>query len=521
MKSFYITTPIYYPSGKFHIGTAYTTILADVLARYHRQLNEDVYFVTGLDEHGQKIQIKSEEKGITPQEYVDEMANDAKKLWELLNISNNDFIRTTDKRHVETIIKAFNILYNQGDIYKGKYKGKYCVPCESFFTDTQLIDGKCPSCGREVKEVEEETYFFNMKKYENKLKEFYKNNPNFLIPLSKKNEVMNSFLNSGIEDLCISRTTFDWGIKVPQDEKHVMYVWLDALLNYISVLGYLREDDSLMKKYWPANIQIIGKDILRFHAIYWPIFLMALDLPLPKNIYVHDFIMMRDGKMSKSKGNTIYPDVLANAYGVDAVRYTLLKSLPYGQDGEFTPELFINKYNTELCNDLGNLVNRTIAMVNKYQDGIVNNKELSSDLENELDDYVNNKIDEYNEEMKEINIPNAMNSILDIVSRTNKYIDETSPWVLYKEGNIERLTNVMYNLYNSIRKISVLFYPFMPDTCNNIYRQLGLKEEEITFDKLKDNLDYNNKVIEKGVPLFNRLDPNLEISRLIDLMKVK
>ena len=520
MKNFYITTPIYYPSGKFHIGTAYTTILADVLARYHRELGEDVYFITGLDEHGQKIQIKAEDAGITPQEYVDKMASDAKELWKLLNITNNDFIRTTNKDHIETIKKAFTILYNQGDIYKGKYKGKYCVPCESFFTETQLESGKCPTCGREVKEVEEETYFFNMKKYEDRLKEFYKNNPDFLVPLSKKNEVMNSFLNSGIEDLCISRTTFDWGIKVPQDEKHVMYVWLDALLNYISALGYLNNRENLMDKYWPANIQIIGKDILRFHAIYWPIFLMALNLPMPKRIYVHDFIMMRDGKMSKSKGNVIYPDILANNYGVDAVRYTILKSLPYGQDGEFTPTLFINKYNTELCNDLGNLVNRTIAMINKYQEGYVKSMGESTDIEIDLNNYINIKIDEYEKEMNDINIPNALNKVLDIVSKTNKYIDETAPWVLYKENNIDRINSVMYNLYNSIRKISVLYAPFMPDTCNKIKEQLGLKDEDIKYSNLKDNLDYsNNKVIEKGIPLFERLDPNVEITRLEELMK--
>ena len=520
MNKFYITTPIYYPSGKFHIGTAYTTILADVLARFNKQKGIDVYFLTGLDEHGQKIQIKAEEKGITPQEYVDEMARMSKELWKKLNISNNDFIRTTDKRHVDAVTKAFTKLYEQGDIYKGKYKGKYCVPCETFYTESQLVDGMCPSCGREVKEVEEETYFFNMKKYEDKLKKFYEENPDFLVPLTKKNEIMNSFVNVGIEDLCISRTTFDWGIKVPVDPKHVMYVWLDALLNYITALGYMSDDDSLMKKYWPADVQIIGKDILRFHAIYWPIFLMALDLPMPKKIFVHDFIMMRDGKMSKSKGNTIYPDILADAYGVDAVRYTILKSLPYGQDGEFTPSSFIEKYNTELCNDLGNLVNRTIAMINKYQEGIILNSITKTSFDDILNDYINNEIKLYEKEMENINIQNALSHILNIVSRTNKYIDETSPWVLYKEEKYEELKSVMYNLYESIRKISILFYPFIPETSNNIYNQLGLKESETTYESLTNIPDVtNNKVIEKGIPLFERLDANVETDRLVELMK--
>ena len=520
MNKFYITTPIYYPSGKFHIGTAYTTILADVLARFNKQKGSDVYFLTGLDEHGQKIQIKAEEKGITPQEYVDEMARMCKELWKKLNISNNDFIRTTDKRHVEAVTKAFTKLYEQGDIYKGKYKGKYCVPCETFYTESQLVDGMCPSCGREVKEVEEETYFFNMKKYEDRLKKFYEENPDFLVPLTKKNEIMNSFVNVGIEDLCISRTTFDWGIKVPVDPKHVMYVWLDALLNYITALGYMSDDDSLMKKYWPADVQIIGKDILRFHAIYWPIFLMALDLPMPKKIFVHDFIMMRDGKMSKSKGNTIYPDILADAYGVDAVRYTILKSLPYGQDGEFTPSSFIEKYNTELCNDLGNLVNRTIAMINKYQEGIILNSNTKTSFDDTLNDYINNEIKLYEKEMESINIQNALSHILNIVSRTNKYIDETSPWVLYKEEKYEELKSVLHNLYESIRKISILFYPFIPETSNNIYNQLGLKESETTYESLTIIPDVtNNKVIEKGIPLFERLDANVETDRLVELMK--
>lgn len=521
MDKFYITTPIYYPSGKFHIGTAYTTILADVLARYNRQKGKEVRFLTGLDEHGEKIQKKAEEAGITPQEYVDKMAESAKELWKKLNITNDDFIRTTDERHILSVSKAFEILYNQGDIYLGKYKGKYCVPCETFYTESQLVDGKCPSCNRDVKEVEEETYFFNMKKYEERLKEFYKENPDFLVPITKKNEIMNSFVNVGIEDLCISRTTFNWGIPVPNDQKHVMYVWLDALLNYVTALGYLSDDESLLNKFWPADVQIIGKDILRFHAIYWPIFLMALNLPSPKKLFVHDFIMMRDGKMSKSKGNTIYPDILADAYGVDAVRYTILKSLPYGQDGEFTPESFIEKYNTDLCNDLGNLVNRTVAMINKYQDGIIKLPKIKTQFDDELNNFINTEIELYEKEMENINIQNAISHILNIVSRTNKYIDETSPWVLYKEEKMDELESVMYNLYEAIRRAAILFVPFIPETSEKIFNQMGLKENQTTYNTLKEiNLE-NNKVIEKGIPLFERLDASVEVERLKELMKTE
>lgn len=521
MDKFYITTPIYYPSGKFHIGTAYTTILADVLARYNRQKGKEVRFLTGLDEHGEKIQKKAEEAGITPQEYVDKMAESAKELWKKLNITNDDFIRTTDERHILSVSKAFEILYNQGDIYLGKYKGKYCVPCETFYTESQLVDGKCPSCNRDVKEVEEETYFFNMKKYEERLKEFYKENPDFLVPITKKNEIMNSFVNVGIEDLCISRTTFNWGIPVPNDPKHVMYVWLDALLNYVTALGYLSDDESLLNKFWPADVQIIGKDILRFHAIYWPIFLMALNLPTPKKLFVHDFIMMRDGKMSKSKGNTIYPDILADAYGVDAVRYTILKSLPYGQDGEFTPESFIEKYNTDLCNDLGNLVNRTVAMINKYQGGIIKLPKTKTQFDDELNNFINTEIELYEKEMENINIQNAISHILNIVSRTNKYIDETSPWVLYKEEKMDELESVMYNLYEAIRRAAILFVPFIPETSEKIFNQMGLKENQTTYNTLKEiNLE-NNKVIEKGIPLFERLDASVEVERLKELMKTE
>ena len=518
-KKYYITTPIYYPSADFHIGHCYTTIIADAIARYKRLNGYDVFFQTGTDEHGAKIEQKAKDAGVTPKEYVDVIIENAKNLWKSLNISYDYFIRTTDENHVKAVQKIFRKLYDQGDIYKGSYEGLYCVPCESFWTETQLVDGKCPDCGREVKTVTEEAYFFKLSKYQDKLIELYDKNPEFILPVSRKNELVNNFIKPGLEDLCISRTTFNWGIPVPNDPKHVMYVWLDALLNYVTALGYLSDDESLLNKFWPADVQIIGKDILRFHAIYWPIFLMALNLPTPKKLFVHDFIMMRDGKMSKSKGNTIYPDILADAYGVDAVRYTILKSLPYGQDGEFTPESFIEKYNTDLCNDLGNLVNRTVAMINKYQDGIIKLPKIKTQFDDELNNFINTEIELYEKEMENINIQNAISHILNIVSRTNKYIDETSPWVLYKEEKMDELESVMYNLYEAIRRAAILFVPFIPETSEKIFNQMGLKENQTTYNTLKEiNLE-NNKVIEKGIPLFERLDANVETDRLVELMK--
>ena len=365
-KTFYVTTPIYYPSGKFHIGTAYTTVLADTMKRYKIARGYDSYMLTGLDEHGQKIQEVALKNGKTPGEHVDEMAVAAKKLWEYMDIEYDDFIRTTEERHTKVVEDIFDRLMEQGDIYLGEYEGWYCTPCETFFTETQLVDGKCPDCGREVKKMKEESYFFNMKKYQKRLEDFYKQNPDFIAPESRKNELFNNFIKPGLEDLCVSRTSFDWGVKVKKNPKHVVYVWLDALTNYITALGYGSDDDSKFKKYWPADLQIVGKDIIRFHGIYWPIFLMALDLPIPKKLYAHGWIMMKDGKMSKSKGNIVYPELLIDRYGLDATKYFLLKELQYGQDGVFTPEGFVERYNIDLCNDLGNLLNRTIGMMNKY-----------------------------------------------------------------------------------------------------------------------------------------------------------
>lgn len=513
-KTFYVTTPIYYPSGKFHIGTAYTTIFADVLKTYKKINGYDTRMLTGLDEHGQKIEGVAKQNGVTPQEYVDEKATEAKKLWKLLDVNYDDFIRTTEERHTEKVEKIFEKFLKNNDIYKGEYEGLYCTPCESFWTESQLIDGKCPDCQREVKKMKEEAYFFNMKKYVDKLLKFYDENPNFIEPISRKNEIINNFIKPGLEDLCVTRTTFDWGVKVKSDPKHVVYVWLDALTNYITSLGYMSDDDSLFKKYWPADVQLVGKDIIRFHAIYWPIFLIALDLPLPKKIYAHGWFMMKDGKMSKSKGNVIYPDSLVDRYGVDAVRYFLIRELPYGQDGIFTPEGFVDRYNYDLCNDLGNLLNRTIGMINKYFDGEVKDpkdysNELSLSLNNDIDKYINDMINH----IDDLHLNFALSDIWNIISRTNKYIDETMPWVLYKEKKEDELKLVMSDLVESLRKIAILIYPFMKNTSKEILKQLGNDKYDIKFENIYNKRDFIlNKVVSKGEPIFVRLDPQEEIA---------
>ncbi len=513
-KTFYVTTPIYYPSGKFHIGTAYTTIFADVLKTYKKINGYDARMLTGLDEHGQKIEGVAKQNGVTPQEYVDEKATEAKKLWKLLDVDYDDFIRTTEERHTEKVEKIFEKFLKNNDIYKGEYEGLYCTPCESFWTESQLIDGKCPDCQREVKKMKEEAYFFNMKKYVDKLLKFYDENPNFIEPISRKNEIINNFIKPGLEDLCVTRTTFDWGVKVKSDPKHVVYVWLDALTNYITSLGYMSDDDSLFKKYWPADVQLVGKDIIRFHAIYWPIFLIALDLPLPKKIYAHGWFMMKDGKMSKSKGNVIYPDSLVDRYGVDAVRYFLIRELPYGQDGIFTPEGFVDRYNYDLCNDLGNLLNRTIGMINKYFDGEVKDpkdysNELSQGLNNDIDKYIKDMINH----MDDLHLNFALSDIWNIISRTNKYIDETMPWVLYKEKKEDELKLVMSDLVESLRKIAILIYPFMKNTSKEILKQLGNDKYDIKFENIYNKRDFTlNKVVSKGEPIFVRLDPQEEIA---------
>ena len=521
-KSFYITTPIYYPSGKFHIGTAYTEVLADSIKRYKKLRGYNAYMLTGLDEHGQKIQQVAISKGLTPKEHVDQMAEDAKKLWELMDIQYDDFIRTTDERHEKAVEKIVNKFIENGDIYKGEYEGWYCMPCETYFTESQLVDGKCPDCGREVKRMTEESYFFNMKKYQDRLIKFYEENPGFIQPEFRRNEIFGNFIKPGLEDLCISRTTFDWGIKMPNDPKHVLYVWVDALTNYITALGYMSDDDTLFKKYWPADLQIVGKDIIRFHGIYWPIFLMALGIELPKEIYAHGYIVMKDGKMSKSKGNVVYPEMLIERYGLDATKYYLLRNMTFGQDTLFTPEDFVELFNSDLANDLGNLLNRTIGMINKYFGGIITPADDSNNvIDTDLRNFTNEQIEKVEEFLDTYHISNGLAQIWTIISRTNKYIDETMPWTLAKEENKERLAEVMFNLAENLRKIAVLIAPFLPQTSEKIFLQLGITDSNLkTWDSLKNKkIEANTKIIEKGEPLFIRLDKDEEIEYIRTHMK--
>ena len=506
---FYMTTAIAYASGKPHIGNTYEIILADAIARFKRQEGYDVYFQTGTDEHGQKNEIKAEEAGVSPQEYVDKVSAEVKKIWDLMNCSYDNFIRTTDADHKKQVQKIFKKLYDKGDIYKGSYEGLYCTPCESFWTESQLVDGKCPDCGREVKPAKEEAYFFIMSKYADRLIEHINTHPEFIQPVSRKNEMMNNFLLPGLQDLCVSRTSFKWGIPVDFDPKHVVYVWLDALTNYITKIGYDCDGESsdLFKKNWPADLHLIGKDIIRFHTIYWPIFLMALDLPLPKQVFGHPWLMMSDGKMSKSKGNVLYADELVDFFGVDAVRYFLLHEMPYENDGVISWELMVERVNSDLANTLGNLVNRTISMSNKYFNGVVNNTGVTEAVDEDLKKVATETVGKVAKKMDELRVADAITEIFNLFKRCNKYIDETTPWILAKdEATKPRLETVLYNLVEGISIGATLLKSYMPETADKILNQLNAKE--IPYDDLNTFGHYvsGTKVTENPEILFARLD---------------
>ncbi|MYY45372.1 methionine--tRNA ligase [Lactobacillus salivarius] len=518
--TFYITTPIYYPSGKLHIGNSYTTIACDVLARYKRLQGYDVFFLTGTDEHGLKIEQKAQALGMQPQEYVDKMAADIKELWKKLEITNDKFIRTTDDYHEKAVQNIFEKLLAKGDIYLGKYRGWYSVSDEEYFTESQLaevyrdedgnmIGGKAPS-GHEVQLVEEDCYFFKMSKYADRLVKYYEEHPDFIIPDTRKNEMLNNFIKPGLEDLALTRTSFNWGVKVPSNPEHVVYVWIDALCNYITALGYeTGDDDSLFKKYWPADVHMVGKEIVRFHTIYWPIILMALDLPLPKHIIGHGWLLMRDGKMSKSKGNVVYPEMIVERYGLDALRYYLMRAVPFGNDGVFTPEDFIGKINFDLANDLGNLLNRTVAMINKYRGGQI--PELKSGVtafDKDLEDVAANTIKNFEEQMDSVHFSNALDEVWKLVARSNKYIDETEPWTLAKdETKKDELDSVLAHLAASLRLVAILIQPVMTHTPKEIFAQLGLNSDDMAIQGVSYfDLPAGAQVVAKGTPIFPRLD---------------
>ncbi|EGQ3306148.1 methionine--tRNA ligase [Staphylococcus pseudintermedius] len=525
--TFYITTPIYYPSGNLHIGHAYSTVAGDVIARYKRLQGFDVRYLTGTDEHGQKIQEKAQNAGMSELDYLDGMIKDIKALWEKLDISNDDFIRTTERRHTEVVEKIFEKLLSKGDIYLGEYEGWYSVPDETFYTETQLVDpvyedgkivgGKSPDSGHEVELVKEESYFFKLSNYTDRLLAFYDAHPEFIQPPSRKNEMINNFIKPGLEDLAVSRTSFNWGVKVPSNPKHVVYVWLDALVNYVSALGYLTDDDHLFRQYWPADIHLMAKEIVRFHSIIWPIILMALDLPLPKKVFAHGWVLMKDGKMSKSKGNVMDPNVLIDRYGLDATRYYLMRELPFGSDGVFTPEAFVDRTNFDLANDLGNLVNRTISMINKYFDGeLPAYQGPTHELDEEMEQMALDTVRAYHESMDKLQFSVALSTVWKLISRTNKYIDETTPWILAKdESQKAALGNVMAHLVENIRFAAVLLRPFLTHAPYQIFEQLHILNEALhgfeglaTYGQLTERI----MVTEKPQPIFPRLDVEAEVS---------
>lgn len=501
-QKYYISTAIAYTSAKPHIGNTYEIVLGDAIARYKRLKGFDVYFQTGTDEHGEKIELKAKEAGITPKEYVDNIASQIKDIWDIMNTSYDRFVRTTDPKHEREVQKIFKKMYDKGDIYLGKYEGLYCTPCESFFTESQLVDGKCPDCGREVHKASEEAYFFKLSKYQDRLIEYYNTHPDFIKPDSRKNEMINNFIKPGLQDLCVSRTSFTWGIPVDFDPKHVIYVWLDALTNYITNIGYDVDNPSdEFKKYWPADLHLIGKDIVRFHSIYWPCFLMSLDIPLPKQIFGHPWLLFGNDKMSKSKGNILYADDLVKEYGVDAVRYYVLHEIPYANDGNLTNELLVERINSDLANVLGNLVNRTVAMGNKYFEGKVINPSVSDDVDNVLISMINELDKKVEIKMDTLEVGAALDEIFDLLRRSNKYIDETMPWVLAKDpNNSDRLQTVLYNLLESIRVSANLIRPFLPETADKILEQIGNTDDSLKFNPSNT---YNLGV---ATPLFKRID---------------
>ena len=509
-KKYYITTAIAYTSGKPHIGNTYEIVLADAIARYKRQKGFDVYFQTGTDEHGEKIELKAKERGISPKEFVDEVSTEIKRIWDIMNTSYDKFVRTTDPHHEKIVQKIFDKMYDKGDIYKGEYSGLYCTPCESFWTESQLVDGKCPDCGREVEEKKEEAYFFKLSKYQDRLVKYIEEHPNFIQPESRKNEMLNNFIKPGLQDLCVSRTSFDWGIPVDIDPKHVVYVWLDALTNYITNIGYDPDGSSSeFNKWWPADLHLIGKDIIRFHTIYWPCFLWSLDLELPKQVFGHPWLLTNNDKIGKSRGNAIYADDLVDLFGVDAVRYYVLHEIPFANDGNLTYELLIERTNTDLANTLGNLVNRTISMANKYFDGQVTNKKVCDALDKELIDMVNALDGKVEKRMDKLEIGFALDEIFEVLRRLNKYIDETMPWSLAKkEDKKDRLETVLYNLLESIRVCANHLTPFLTNTSKEILKQLNTTDTSLEFKEINS---YNNM---KPEVLFQRIDKEKKLKEI-------